>query len=201
MRGFVVVLRCWKPTMRSFCSANISFSSSGSAWSNPRRCRRPCVVSRISSSIVECLAATAWRLGDLRAQHDVAEQPWRRRHILGARAQLVHRKAQHVGRAGLVHPLDVQRLHRALVDEDDRHIGVGADVQLGEVVLHEPQQHGLVDRDRGLVVDLDGHERPRFGRWSCGPGAREERRSARLANSDASSRSRRAAMRRSSYSV
>ena len=137
----------WKPTMRSFCSPNISRSSSGSAWSKPRRCSRPCVVSRTSSSIVECFAADRLSLGHLRAQHDVAEQTRGRRHVLGARAQLVHREAQHVGRTGLVHPLHVQRLHRALVDEQDRDIRVGADVQLGEVVLHETQEHGLVDGD------------------------------------------------------
>ena len=47
--------------------------------------------------------------------------------------------------------------------------------------------------DPGLVADLDRHERPRFGRWSRGPaGGVRARRSARLANSAASSRSRRA---------
>ena len=69
------------------------------------------------------------RLGDLRAQHDVAEQPGGRRLVLGAGAQLVHREAQHVGGAGLVHPLHVQLLHRALVDEHDRELGVGVHVQ------------------------------------------------------------------------
>src|SRR5690606_18566098 len=45
---------------------------------------------------------------DLRAQHDVAEQPRRCLEVVGAGAQLIHGKAQHVGRAGLIHPLHVQ---------------------------------------------------------------------------------------------
>ena len=74
------------------------------------------------------------RLGDLRAQHDVAEQPGRGRLVLGAGTQLVHREAQHVGGAGLVHPLHVQLLHGALVDEHDRELGVGVHVHRVERV-------------------------------------------------------------------
>lgn len=87
------------------------------------------------------------RLGHLRAQHDVAEQAGSGRPVLGPRAQLVHREAEDVSGTRLVHPLHVKSLHGALVDEDDRHLGVRADVQLREVVVGQPLQHGLVDVD------------------------------------------------------
>ena len=66
--------------------------------------------------------------------------------VFGARAQLVHREAQHVGRAGLVHPLHVQLLHGGLVDQHDRELGVGVHVQVVERVDREAQQRRLVDR-------------------------------------------------------
>ena len=151
---------CAKPTRMSRWTPNISFSSAGSAWSKPSRCRMPCVVSSSSSSMSGCPAVSRLRLGDLRAQHDVAEQPGGRGLVLGARAQLVHREAQHVGRARLVHPLHVQLLHRALVDEHDRELGVGVHVHRVERVHREPLQGGLVDLDGRLVVDLDAHALP-----------------------------------------
>src|SRR5690606_14123951 len=42
------------------CSSNISFSSSGSAWSYPSRWRIPWVVSSSISSTGACPAETAW---------------------------------------------------------------------------------------------------------------------------------------------
>ena len=82
-------------------------------------------MSRISSSRSAVAGGHRLRLGDLRAQHDVAEQTRGGRRVFGAGPQLVHREAQHVGGAGLVHPLHVQLLHGALVDEHDRDVGVG----------------------------------------------------------------------------
>ena len=108
----------------------------------------PCAVSSSISSSVECPAVAACACGDLRAEHDVAEQAGGRRLVLGAGAQLVHREAQHVGGAGLVHPLHVQLLHRPLVDEHDRELGVGVHVQRVERVGREPLDGGLVDLDR-----------------------------------------------------
>src|SRR4051794_28408383 len=61
--------------------------------------------------------------GDLRTEHDVAEQTGRRDLIVAARAQLVHREAEDIGRAGLVHPLHVQLFHSGLVDQQDRQLG------------------------------------------------------------------------------
>ncbi len=128
--------------------------------------------------------ARSLRLGvcHLRAQHDVTEQAGRGGSIDRARAQLVHREAQHVGRPRLIHPLHVQRFHGALVDENDRDLGIRADVQLGEVERREALQHRLVDLDARLVVDLD-HDSPRFGIRSRGPSRNPARRSARFANS------------------
>ena len=78
----------------------------------------------------------ACRCGDLRAEHDVAEQPRLGLLVVAARrTQLVHREGQHVGRARLVHPLDVQLLHRVGVDEQHRQLGLRVDAH---PVEHEP---------------------------------------------------------------
>ena len=114
---------------------NISFSSSGSAWSKPSRCSSPCVVS--SSELVDHAVAGGLRLGLARpagrARCRRAGRPGSGC-VFGARAQLVHRKAEHVGRAGLVHPLHVQLLHRGLVDEHDREFRIRVHVHRVERV-------------------------------------------------------------------
>ena len=76
-RASVVARASVKPTRMSRCMPNISFSSSGSAWSKPSRCRMPWAVSRSSSSSGLWPAVFGLRHGDLRAQHDVAEQAGR----------------------------------------------------------------------------------------------------------------------------
>jgi hypothetical protein len=120
--------------------------------------------------LVERGVARGLGLGDghLRAQHDVAEQARGRDGVVAAGTQLVHGEAQHVGGAGLVHPLHVQLLHRCLVDEHDRELGVLVHVQLVERVADEALQGGLVDGDGGLVVDLDRHQRLQL-RWGLRP--------------------------------
>src|SRR5699024_4077953 len=52
------------------------------------------------------------RGGDRGAQHHVAQQTLRSGLLRRAGDQLVHREAHHVGGAGQVQPLHVQRLHR-----------------------------------------------------------------------------------------
>ena len=52
-----------------------------------------------------CLFGLA--LGNLRAQNDIAEQACGARAVFRPWAQLVHGKAQHIGRPGFVHPLNV----------------------------------------------------------------------------------------------
>src|SRR5699024_10788646 len=103
---------------------------------------------------------------DRRAQHHVAEQALRGRLLRGARDELVHREAHHVGGAGQVEPLHVELLHRRLVDEQDRHLGGRVQVHRLEDEAGELDELALVDDRGGLVADLDGHERfPSFGRW------------------------------------
>src|SRR5690554_1144417 len=105
--------------------------------------------------------AVACRLGlgrgDLRAEHHVAQKVGRADRVFRARAQLVHREAEHVRRTRLVHPLDVKLCHRGLVDQQDREFGVRVHVQLVQGIDCQPLQHGLVDRDHRFVVDLDAH--------------------------------------------
>ena len=58
--------------------------------------------------------------------------------VVAPGAQLVHRKAQNVGGAGLVHPLHVQLLDRGLVNEHDRELGVAVHVEVVEGVQGQP---------------------------------------------------------------
>src|SRR5688500_12257346 len=67
-----------------------------------------------------------------RAQHDVAEQTYCRLLAVGWWAQLIHRKAQHVGGPWLAEILLVVRAHRAFVHQQDRELGQGMDPELVE---------------------------------------------------------------------
>ena len=129
-------------------------------------------MSSLISSTRGVAGALRLRLRHLRADDDVAEQPSGRRGVVGAGAQLVHREAEHVGRARLVHPLHVQLLHRGLVDEEDRDVRIRMHVQQVEPEGHEPLHDGLVDGHARLVVHLDAHRcRPSPGRVRAAFGA------------------------------
>ncbi|OLT04198.1 hypothetical protein BJF90_23955 [Pseudonocardia sp. CNS-004] len=103
------------------------------------------------------------RPGELRAEHDVAEQcrtgvggvgPPRLLH------QLVHRERQDIGGPRLVHPALVQLAHHLLGDDEDRQLGRGVDAH---GVEGEPRHRGherLVDGHARLVADLDRHVFP-----------------------------------------
>jgi hypothetical protein len=99
--------------------------------------------------------------GDLGAEHDVTQQSRAGLLLVVLRpardVDLVHREGQHVGGAGLVHPLDVQGLHGRHVDQQHRQLGERAHAHGGEDERGQPGQLCLVDLDPGLVGDLDGH--------------------------------------------
>src|SRR5699024_2299130 len=93
-------------------------------------------------------------------------QALRGRLLRGARDELVHREAHHVGGAGQVEPLHVELLHRRLVDEQDRHLGGRVQVHRLEDEAGELDELALVDDRGGLVADLARHGRsPSCGRW------------------------------------
>jgi hypothetical protein len=86
--------------------------------------------------------------GDLRAEHDVAEQTrvgsFVARRTRLRRPQLVHRERQHVGRARLPHPAFVQLSHGGLVHQQDGQLGERMDAH---PVQREPGHRG----EPGLV--------------------------------------------------
>src|SRR5687768_6138637 len=94
-----------------------------------------------------------------RAQHDVAEQTYRRLLAVGWWAQFIHRKAQHVGGSCLAEIFLVVRAHRAFVHQQDRELRQGMDPELVESERGKPDQSRIVNLDAGLVADVDAHIR------------------------------------------
>ena len=107
-------------------------------------------------SRVACCLALAGSHG--RAEHDVAEDSFDARASGVAGAQVVHGEGQHVGGAGLVHPLDMQTRHLFLVDEQDGQVGIRREVEPIEQVRRLRLDARVIDpgNARG-VVDIDGH--------------------------------------------
>src|SRR5665647_2581926 len=96
--------------------------------------------------------------GHRRAEHDVAEQAQGRFFVVLGRTQLVHREAQHVGRAGLVHEPHVVVRHRLFIDEQDRHLRLWVDPEAVEGEPGERDKTELVGLQSRLVVDVDHHD-------------------------------------------
>ena len=152
---------------------NISFSSSGSAWSKPSRCRMPCVVSSSSSSSVAWPGRRAPARSATSGTARCRRAARRASVALAAGAQLVHREAQHVGGPGLVHPLHVQRLHRGLVDERDRTARPRGARASGveHVARARATSSSSSSRDSVSLSDLDAHRRGPVRAAVCVPAA------------------------------
>ena len=90
------------------------------------------------------------RLGDLRAQHDVAEQARAASAAssVPGRSSSIGKLSTSVGPGSSIH-WTCSCLHGALVDEHDRELRVGMHVHRVEGVLGEPLQRRLVDLDGG----------------------------------------------------
>ena len=73
------------------------------------------------------------------------------------RPELVHREREHIGRAFLAHPPDVQLGHGRLVDEQHGQLGQRVHPHLVENVPGQPGESCLVDLDSRLVGYLDAH--------------------------------------------
>ena len=129
-------------------------------------------------------------VGDRRADDHVAEQG---RHLLwlGAEARpgatrirrtaavgrlLVDREGQHVGRAVLAEEPGVEIGDGALVDEEQRHLGLPAHPLVGQHGLGQLDPAQGVDRMGRLFVGREDRQRPRVPRL---PGVRPARRPAR----------------------
>ena len=82
-----------------------------------------------------CPAVARLRLGDLRAEHDVAEQPGRGSAVLGARGA-ARPSGSSARRSARARPSTARAagLHGALVDQHDRQLGVGVHAHLLERV-------------------------------------------------------------------
>ena len=147
----------------------------------------PCTVSSSISASLPWPAADTLPLGDLGADHQVAEHALLGLFVDQARPQLVHREGEHVGRTLLLHPLLVELGDGRLVD--------GLDAQLGlrvhpHHVDHEPAQPGQlahVEVVTGLVEHLDAQSATPASdvgvRWGVGHGVARSRRWSRCAAS------------------
>ena len=90
-----------------------------------------------------------------RAHRDIADDT-----LLGdltrlSAAKLVHRKGQHIGGAGLVHPLDMKVGHALLVDERDRELAIGVEPEPVEEEHGKAIERAGIARNVGLVRDRD----------------------------------------------
>ncbi len=103
-------------------------------------------------------------LSDGRTNDNITEEPRIGRFLVTTRSKFIHRERQHIGRSRLVHPFDVQLLHRDLVDKNDCEIRVGMNLHRRENMCRKGVHCFRVDIGGGFVDNVYGHDDARFRR-------------------------------------
>src|SRR5690606_10100877 len=97
--------------------------------------------------------------GNLWADDDVTEQPGWNGGVGSPRPQLVHRKAQHVCRPWLIHPLEMQLFDGSFVDQSDAEVGITVNVERLQYERRQPLQVRFIETELKpcLIRKLDTH--------------------------------------------